>query len=424
MINKKLLNNGAIFLFSNVLNASIPFFLLPILTRVLTPEDYGIVAMFTIFMTLMNAFVGLSVNNAINVQYFKMQSDRFAEYVASCFIIAIASTLVVFVIVFLVGRSFESIIGLPLKWMLIAVLASFFQFFISTILMLWVITGSAIKYGVFQISQTSVNAALSLIFVIFLGFLWEGRLLGQSIAIVISGLISLFLIYKSGYLKYPKKFMFYARDALRFGLPLIPHSIGAFIIFSTDRIIISNVLDVSAVGIYMVGLQLGQAMGLVADSFNKVYAPWLMKNLSDEGMNKRKLVFYSYLSMLLLLLAGLIWAVIANFLLPLIVGEEFQESSSLIVYMCLGFSLTGLYYLVTNYVFYTGKTKYLAAITFFCGILNIPLTYFSVELYGITGAAIAFLIIQLLFFILTWILAAKVFPMPWFYFLKNKGLDV
>ena len=131
MINRKLLNNGAIFLFSNVLNASIPFLLLPFLTRLLTPEDYGIVAMFAIFLTLVSAFVGLSVHGAVNVQYFKLENNEFNEYVTSCFMLLAASAVTVFLVVFLIGGYFEEIIGLPHKWMLIGVLVSFFQFFIN-----------------------------------------------------------------------------------------------------------------------------------------------------------------------------------------------------------------------------------------------------------------------------------------------------
>lgn len=420
MISKKALSNGSIFLFANILNTSIPFLLLPILTRVLTPEDYGVVAMFAIFLTLINAFVGLSVHGAINVQYFKLDSEKFAEYVTSCLILLIASATIVFLIVFIAGRFFEELIGIPHRWMLIAVVVSFFQFFVSIRLVIWVVTGSATNYGAFQISQTTLNAGLSLLLVVYLGLMWEGRLLGQSIAVITFGLLALVLIYKAGYIKAPCHAGADITDALKFGIPLIPHTIGAFVIFSTDRVVISNLLDVTAVGIYMVGLQLGQAMGLVSDSFNKVYSPWLMKNLSDKDMNKEKVVLNTYLAMFALLLAGLTWYFVAFFLLPFLVGEEFQESANILLYMCLGFSLTGLYYLVTNYIFYSKKTKYLAAITFFCGALNIPLTYYLVSLYGLTGAAIAFLAIQTLFFVLTWVLAAKVFPMPWFYFLNGK----
>lgn len=420
MINLKLISKGMVFLFANILSSSIPFLLLPILTRALTPEDYGVVAMFAIFLSLISAFVGLSVHGAINVQYFKLEPDEFSEYVASCLLLLIASATTVFIFIFFTGIYLVDLIGIPHKWMLAAVLVSFFQFFISIILTIWVVKGSAIKYGGLQISQTALNAGLSLFFVITLGMMWEGRLLGQSIAVSLFGLLALIIIYKSGYLKKPEKPLSYMKDAAKFGLPLIPHTIGGFIIYSSDRVIISNLLDVSAVGIYMVGLQLGQAMGLLSDSFNKVYAPWLMKNLSDEDMDKEKIVFNTYLSMLLLILAGLAWALVAVFFLPFLVGEKFQESENIIIYMSSGFALTGLYYLVTNYIFYTKQTKYLAMITFLCGVLNIPLTYYLVGIAGITGAAIAFLSVQFIFFICTWFLASRVYPMPWFYFLKGK----
>lgn len=420
MISKKAFNKGVVFLFSNVLNSAIPFLLLPILTRVLTPSDYGIVAMFTIFLSLTSAFVGLSVHGAINVQYFKLQSDKFSEYVTSCLMLLVVSAVSVFLIVYLLGGYFEGIVGLPHKWMLIAVVVSFFQFFISIRLTIWVVTGKAIQYGGFQVSQTLLNSCLSLFFVIVIGLAWEGRLLGQTLVIIAFGFLALYIIYKSGYLKYPEDPKTYIKDAVKFGLPLIPHTIGGFVIYSTDRVIISNLLDVAAVGVYMVGLQLGQAMGLISDSFNKVYAPWLMKNLSDENIDKNKVVANTYLSMLVLISGGLVWTFVAIYLLSYLVGDEFQGASKIIIYTSLGFSLTGLYYLVTNYIFYVQKTKYLAMITFFCGAINIPLTYVLVGCYGIAGAAMSFFIVQLIFFILTWILAAKLYPMPWFSFLKGK----
>src|SRR5690606_39177721 len=119
----------------------------------------------------------------------------------------------------------------------------------------------------------------------------------------------------------------------------------------------------------------GQAMGLFADSFNKVFSPWLMKSLSNEDIDKLAMVKKTYLSMFLILCVGMLWAVIATYFLPYIVGSEFQESKPIIWIICLGFSLQGLYYLVTNYIFFTKKTKLLAMITFTSGLVNIPLTY-------------------------------------------------
>lgn len=169
----------------------------------------------------------------------------------------------------------------------------------------------------------------------------------------------------------------------------------------------------------MVGLQLGQAMQLLADSFNKVYAPWIMGNLSDNNLNKKKLVINSYLAMAAFILIGMVWAFVAILALPLLVGEKFLEAKTVIIYMCLGHACTALYYIVTNYIFYSEKTKYLAILTFLSALLNIPTTYFLVRSYGIEGAAFAFLIIQFLFFISTWFLSNKVYPMPWLFFLRS-----
>ena len=41
-----LLRNSTIYLTSNILNALVPFLLLPVLTRYLTPDEYGQIAMF------------------------------------------------------------------------------------------------------------------------------------------------------------------------------------------------------------------------------------------------------------------------------------------------------------------------------------------------------------------------------------------
>ncbi|UJF25331.1 oligosaccharide flippase family protein [Suttonella sp. R2A3] len=419
-INKKLLGKGGIFLFANILNAAIPFFMLPILTRVLTPEDYGIVAMFAIFLSFANTFVGLSVHGAINVQYFKLEQKRFSEYVTNCLILLLISASLVFLTVLLLGSYFESVVGIPYKWMLIGVTVSFFQFLITIRLSIWVVTGAAKEYGSLQVSRTFVNAGLSLFFIFSIGLLWEGRLLGQVVAAVAFGILAFILVTRSGYLVKPQNTKSDIKNALLFGLPLIPHAIGGFLMVSTDRVMLANMLDITVVGIYMVGLQLGQAMSLLADSFNKVYAPWIMKNLSNPEINKEKLVKNSYIMMIAFLVVGLLWGLVAMIGLPYIVGERFMAAKSVIIYMCLAHAFTALYNIVGNYIFYAEKTKVLAIITFSVAIINIPLTYFLVRIYGIEGAALAFLIAQILFFLATWFLSNKVLPMPWLTFLKVK----
>ena len=90
-MKRGMIGNSFIYLFSNILNATIPFLLLPILTRVLDPEGYGMVTMFTMLVTVLGVFVGLSVNGAVGVRYYQLSPQSLKDYVASTLLILFVS---------------------------------------------------------------------------------------------------------------------------------------------------------------------------------------------------------------------------------------------------------------------------------------------------------------------------------------------
>src|SRR5690606_10232802 len=104
----------------------------------------------------------------------------------------------------------------------------------------------------------------------------------------------------------------------------------------------------------------------------KVYSPWIMQNLSRPQIDKLSVVKKSYFAMSILILIGVVWGIAARSLLPMLVGEEFIQAGRIVIFISLGYSLTGLYYIVTNYIFYAEKTKLLTIITLISGVINIP----------------------------------------------------
>ena len=66
-----LLKTASVYTMSNILNALIPFFLMPVLTRYLTPVDYGITSMMQVMIGFLNPFIGLNLHGAIAVKYYK-----------------------------------------------------------------------------------------------------------------------------------------------------------------------------------------------------------------------------------------------------------------------------------------------------------------------------------------------------------------
>ena len=86
-MTKKLLKNSFIYILGDVLNKAVPFFMLPILTRYLTPEDYGIIATFTVLVSFLMVFTGLSIHGSISVNFFKMEKEELKIFIGNCLII-------------------------------------------------------------------------------------------------------------------------------------------------------------------------------------------------------------------------------------------------------------------------------------------------------------------------------------------------
>lgn len=409
----KLFRNAGIYLTSNVIGSLLTLLLLPILTRVLTPTDYGIAAMFVIFLGFIAPFTSLCTTSAISVRYFQLSEKRMSGYIGSLLgIIVFFTALVVFVIA-LFGSYFESITQIPLNWLVAAVFVSAFQHIIEIRLSLWQVQHKAVNYGVVRVSQNIVNAIISLFLIIMLKMAWEGRVIGHTASVLMFALPILFLLFKDRKITVSTQVKTDVKDALKYGIPLIPHILGGFLISAIDRVMITNMLDIAQAGIYAVVIQFGAILGLLTASFNNAYAPWLIESLSKKDCARDKLIVQgTYAYFVLAIVLAIIIGILAPWLL-LLVGEQYRSAEPAIIYIALGQAFGGMYLMVTNYVFFAGKTHYLAWVTFASGLFNIAAIYLLITINQLEGVAQAFMLSMLFKFLGTWYLAHKSRPMPW-----------
>lgn len=419
LLKSSLLHSAGIYTVATVINSAIPFFMMPILTRYLNPIDYGIVAMSQVLVSIVTPFTGVNIQGAISRRFFHRENFDFPTYVANCLIILTCSSLISGILILCMHETLSMLSSFPSHWFWVILVISSGQFLLSVMLVIWQIQNKALKFGAFQISQTLVNVLMSIWFVVYLHKGWEGRLTAQVATILIFSLASILFLYREGLLKFTLRKP-YIIDALKFGVPLIPHALGGAIMTAVDRFFITDMVGIAATGVYTVGYQIGMILGLVLESFNQAWAPWLFERLKqDRWETKIKIVKYTYLYNVLVILAAVFLGLVSPWFLNFFVGKDFSGASSFVIWIALGFAFNGMYMMVCNYIFYTGKTSYLAWVTFSSSIVNIFLNYYLIKLNGAIGAAQAMALTKLLFFILTWILANNAYNMPWR--LKDKG---
>ncbi|WP_392344243.1 flippase [Pseudoalteromonas prydzensis] len=411
----KFFKNSSIYVFSSIASAAVPFVLLPILTRYLTPAEYGQIAMFIVFTTALAALIGLSIHGAANRRFFEDSATKteLARFNGNCFFILFISTAIVLVALALIDNYLAIYLGLPLEWIYLGVLSVFCSFMLNIRLGQWQIRGKAKHYGVMQISNALVVLVFSLLFVVLLSFGAAGRIYGIVLTSIIIGGIAVITLKNDKLLvfKYNRADIDYA---LSFGVPLIPHVLGGFLLLSIDRLVINKELGLEMTGIYMVAVNLGNALNIIFNSINKAYSPWLFGQLKeDKQAIKRTVVKKTYLYFAFLVLMAALSFLIAPPILKLIVGEKFHQAADVLPLLITGQVFLGMYLMVTNYIFYIKKTKYLSYITISSGAVNVVLLLLFIPHYGINGAALAFLIANFWQFFCTWIVSAKLYAMPW-----------
>ena len=413
------LKSLSIYTTTSILNSAIPFLLLPILTNYLTVEEYGLLAIIQIFIIFTIPFISINIQSTLQLEYHELEADKFALWVSSVLVIPLVTIFVVILFFILFESFIHSFMNTSLLWIVLIPLIAFMQVVPQTILSIYKISERPIDYAKYQLSLTAINLFLTVGLVVLLNLNWEGRVLAIFISYFIFTMVGIYLLIKMKLivLRIEKT---YIKKALQLGTPLILHVVSATLFMMSDRLFISYYLGNEALGIYAVGAQVAMIALIVQQSFNQAWVPYLFKNLKIGSMeSKIKIIKISYASLLFFLLLPFFILLINPLFFHFFINEKFIDAMPYVFWIALGYSLLGMYKVVTNYIFYTKRVKLLSTMTFLSLLINLILNYLLIQQYGAIGVAYGTSITVAIFFIIAFIIANRVHPMPWLFFIKG-----
>jgi len=412
----KVIKDSIIYLTTSSINRLIPFLLLPIMTKYLLPEEYGLLSVYMLFITLFTAFIGMNMHLNISKNFFQVSKDKMAIIVGNIFILLLITFGIYFFAVLFFAP--KHVFSIPFKWFL-------FIPIISLLMMINVINktilrneGKALLFGGFEISHSVINMGVTLILLIIYALGWYAQVYGLLLSYAIFFIVGLGYIKKHNYivLKYDKAVF---RNLLKVSLPLIPHVLGGVLLTMSDRIFIEKMIDLETVGVYSVGYTFGMIVLLFSQSFIKAWNPWFYKKLaSPSDKNKRLIVRYSYLYIIGILVLSLFVAFFGSYILPYFVDEAYHQAAKYIFWISIGYSMFGVYQIFFPYLVHIEKTSFLAISTTIAAISNLILNYVCIKSFGAIGAAYATFLSYFLLFLLVSVYTQTHYKMPWFYMFK------
>lgn len=421
-IKNTLIVNAGYYIFINIWVGLIPFLLLPILTRFLSPQEFGLVALYTSLVALFSALFTIGVNGVIGRMYFDFHEKEFNEFVGTCLAIVVIASFIVAATLFYFSDKFEVAIKFPMNWLWALILAAFSQALFSIGIAVLQVKMAARQFAVAQLMQSILFAALTLLLVVFFENGWEGRILAQVIAGALSALVMVTYLIRIHSINFIYKLM-HLKHALRQGLPLFVHILFGILLSQADRFIISHYEDQNEVGLYVVASQLVMVLIFIMDGCNRAYAPWLFnKLLTANDVLRCKIIKYTYISFIFFWIGSVLFALLFQSRMGMIFGKDYQISGQYIFLMSSAAAFMWMYFMVTLYIQFSKRTEYLAINTMVIGTSNFFLCQIFVENWGTIGAAYVAVVSQAAMFLFTWIAANYLVPMPWFSFWNRPRL--
>jgi len=391
-----------------------PFVLLPILTRLLSPTQFGEVTAFLMLTAIVANAAGLSVHGLVSVRYFKVEREELRRLVSAALLLVLAAHAVVLVAVLVLHGPLARLFELSTGSSALAVVAALALSLNLVFLALFQSSDRPLHYLGARLIQGAVELGLCL------ALLWlfvpdaGARTLSYALALVASAAFGSAWAWRQGQLGPATLSRERLRALLAFGAPMLPHVAAGTAITYLDRMVVSSLLGAQSLGLYMAAMQVGMVMIALVEPLNKALAPWLFRQLArDDEAVRRMIVRRTYGLFAALVLAGVFLATLAWMLFDRLVGTAYVAARPLVPWMVAGFVLQGMYYAVVNYLFFAERTGRLSASSGTTAVVGLGVSYLLTSHWGLLGAGMSFAINNALLLVLVWLVAAAAVPMPW-----------
>lgn len=366
----------------------------PIFTRLLSTEDYGIVATYNMWYETLMVVCSLNLSSGIGraKQDFK---DDFSSYIYSMQYLSILTTLGILLLFIPWHRYLVPVMGLDISLYPLLVIALLF----SPIVIFRQIEYKY-EYNYKGNIAISVFVAIGTVVfsVLFIMVFDSRRYFGRILGLIVSNLILACFFWFKSIANKANRILFYAwKYALKISVPLIIHTLSQRILSQSDQTMITLYCGASYTGIYSLAVQFTLLFTITIDSVERVWRPWFYENMETRredilNYTKRLVGVGCYIALLTVIITPEVMKILGT--------KEYQEGVYVVPLIIFGLLCQ---YMSTHYIsveLYLKKSIYISSCTVVAAIFNVCLNRLFIPMFGYMAAAYTTLISYLLLVVL------------------------
>lgn len=376
----------------NLLQKGITMISMPIFTRLLSTQQYGVFTVYQSWYSIISIIVTLNLaGSVINNGMVKYKGKR-SEFISSMQGLSTCITLIFFFIYLAAMKFWNNLFHLSSVFML----TMFVQLLFEPAYLFWAQRQRYEKHYKSLVAVTlglsAASPILGIITVISTNYKAEARVISFALVQICIGLVFYIIQTIRGKKLFVKEFWIFA---LKFNIPLIPHYLSQIILGQSDRIMIERICGAEQAAVYGVAYNLATVMTLFVNAINSSFIPSMYENIKSKNYKKINDVADFLCAFMAVIVC--IFILFGPEAIAIFAAPEYKKAVWIFPPVAASIFFTYLYTLFINVEFYFEKTSYVMSVSIVGAALNILLNYIFIPKYGFIAAAYTTVFCYILF---------------------------
>ena len=408
---RRLMQQSATYGLAGALPRIASLILVPVLTRVMAPSEYGIVGICGIIASLAATFMAFGMNGTL-ARFYQMPGDpvdrRRMVFTVVVTVLALgaavtALTLAVGPLVFPILGDSAGFTFYP--YAAIAVVSTYVNLPTSLAQSLCYARQRASVYTMLQFGSVALMTAFVLILTVGFRGGALGQITGQLIAAVCMLPVGALVLWPHLGKHFSREWM---RRALHFGWPLVPHVLFGWALTLSDRLILNRYTSLAQVGVYSLAYSLSMAVMMVTGALNQAWTPmyYRLAEAKDWVSISRGNTVVSVACAA----ACVALALFSTEVVTLLAGQAYWGATAFMPILVGAYYLQSVYFVMCTPIFYGLRTRLVPVLSGVAAAANVTLNLLLIPQYGAMVAAWTTLLAYAIMAGAAWVIGARMHP--------------
>ncbi|MBR6229705.1 MAG: oligosaccharide flippase family protein [Eubacterium sp.] len=387
---KLFIENFLVYGLGGIITKLIPLIMVPIVTAIMPNTSYfGISDLTDTIIAFGTALAIMGMVDAMYRMFFEKEETEYRKVVCSTTLtFTLISSVVLFLLMILFRVPISALFLKDEKYSYIVCLAAVTTLISSTNSVIAAPTRMQNKRKVFLITN-AIGPLLS--YGLAIPLLLAGYYL---IALPLAGIVSAATMEVTFYLLNREWFRLKLFDKnmlkqlLVIALPLLPNFLIYWVFNSCDKVMIANILDTGATGVYAVGSKLGHASQLIYLAYAGGWQYFAFSTMKEDNQVESNSKIFEYLGVISFAVTAFVCAG-SHLIFELLFAERYLSGYIVAPYLFLAPLLQMLFQVAANQFLVVKRTWPNLLILSAGAALNFVINMFLIPVLGIEGAALA-----------------------------------